>query len=74
MENHVYKNILEIIADYKKAKTENLIVNLQGDNHKNVTWSFRYVTPSNDAVTTAEGIAIVAVAVDGEEAVKVIVK
>ncbi|WP_287622538.1 DUF6383 domain-containing protein [Parabacteroides sp.] len=47
-------NVEEIIAAYKKAKTENLIVNLQGDNHKNVTWSFRYVTPSNDAVTTAE--------------------
>lgn len=47
-------SVEEIIAAYKKAKTENLIVNLKGDNHKNVTWSFRYVTPSNDAVTTAE--------------------
>jgi len=31
---------------------------LTGDNHKNVTWSFRYVTPSNDAVkATEEGVA-----------------
>ena len=51
-------DVEEIIAAYKKAKTENLIVNLQGDNHKNVTWSFRYVTPSNDAVkATEEGTA-----------------
>ncbi|MDD2952245.1 MAG: DUF6383 domain-containing protein [Parabacteroides sp.] len=47
-----------IIADYKKAGLENFIVNLQGDNHKNVTWSFRYVTPSKEAgVVTEEGTA-----------------
>ncbi|WP_455635555.1 DUF6383 domain-containing protein [Parabacteroides sp.] len=47
-------DVEEIIAAYKEAKTENLIVDLTGDNHKNVTWSFRYVTPSNDAVKAAE--------------------
>ena len=51
-------DVEEIIAAYKEAKTENLIVDLIGDNHKNVTWSFRYVTPSNDAVkATEEGTA-----------------
>ena len=51
-------DVKEIIAAYKKAKKENLIVDLVGDNHKNVTWSFRYVTPSNDAVkATEEGAA-----------------
>ena len=34
-----------IIANYKKAGLERFIVNLAGDNHKNVTWSFRYVNP-----------------------------
>ena len=27
-----------IINAYKKSKSENFIVNLQGDNHQNVTW------------------------------------
>ncbi|MDD2953604.1 MAG: DUF6383 domain-containing protein [Parabacteroides sp.] len=51
-------NVETIIADYKKAGLENFIVNLQGDNHKNVTWSFRYVTPSKEAgVVEKEGEA-----------------
>ena len=51
-------SVEEIVADYKKADKESLIVDLTGDNHKNVTWSFRYVTPSNDAVkATEEGVA-----------------
>ena len=46
-----------IIANYKKAGLENFIVNLQGDNHKNVTWSFRYVNPDKAGVVTEEGEA-----------------
>ena len=44
-----------IIANYKKAKLENFIVDLVGDNHKNVTWSFRYINPDNVANVTEEG-------------------
>ena len=51
-------NVEDIIAAYKKDKKENLIVNLAGDNHKNVTWSFRYVTPSTDAVKATEEGAV----------------
>ncbi len=43
-----------IIANYKKAGLERFIVNLAGDNHKNVTWSFRYVNPDK-AGNVAEG-------------------
>ena len=46
-----------IIANYKKAGLENFIVNLQGDNHKNVTWSFRYVNPDKAGAVTEEGEA-----------------
>ena len=44
-----------IINAYKKSKSENFIVNLQGDNHKNVTWSFRYVNPDKAGAVTEEG-------------------
>ena len=48
-------DVADIIDAYTKAKINTkYIVNLQGDNHKNVTWSFRYVTPSNVAGVTAE--------------------
>ncbi|MDB9152357.1 DUF6383 domain-containing protein [Parabacteroides distasonis] len=46
-----------IIANYKKADLENFIVNLQGDNHKNVTWSFRYVNPDKAGAVAEEGEA-----------------
>ena len=45
----------EIIANYKKAKIEHFIVNLTGDKHKNVTWSFRYVNPDKAGNVTEEG-------------------
>ena len=45
-----------ILANYRANNTMNFVVNLQGDQHKNVTWSFRYVTPSAEApVATEEG-------------------
>ena len=44
-----------IINAYKKSKSENFIVNLQGDNHKNVTLSFRYVNPDKAGAVTEEG-------------------
>ncbi|WP_297906636.1 DUF6383 domain-containing protein [uncultured Parabacteroides sp.] len=44
-----------IIANYKKAKIEHFIVNLTGDQHKNVTWSFRYVNPDKAGNVAEEG-------------------
>ena len=44
-----------IIANYKKAKLENFIVDLVGDKHKNVTWSFRYINPDKAGAVTEEG-------------------
>ena len=44
-----------IIANYKKAGLERFIVNLAGDNHKNVTWSFRYVNPDKAGNVAEEG-------------------
>ena len=44
-----------IIANYKKAKLENFIVDLVGDKHKNVTWSFRYINPDKAGTVTEEG-------------------
>ena len=44
-----------IIANYKKAKQENFIVDLVGDKHKNVTWSFRYINPDKAGAVTEEG-------------------
>lgn len=44
-----------IIANYKKAKLEHFIVNLKGDKHKNVTWSFRYINPDKALLATEEG-------------------
>ncbi|MDD2953594.1 MAG: DUF6383 domain-containing protein [Parabacteroides sp.] len=46
-----------IIANYKKAGLEKFIVNLKGDQHKNVTWSFRYINPDNAGFVTKEGEA-----------------
>ena len=43
-----------IIANYKKAKLENFIVDLVGDKHKNVTWSFRYINPDKAGAVTEE--------------------
>ena len=46
----------EIVKAYKAAKINTqYIVNLQGDQHKNVTWSFRYVNPENAGKVTEEG-------------------
>ena len=44
-----------IIANYKKAKLENFIVDLVGDKHKKVTWSFRYINPDKAGAVTEEG-------------------
>ena len=44
-----------IIANYKKAGLERFIVTLAGDNHKNVTWSFRYVNPDKAGNVAEEG-------------------
>ena len=44
-----------IIANYKKAKLENFIVDLVSDKHKNVTWSFRYINPDKAGAVTEEG-------------------
>ena len=44
-----------IIANYKKAKLENFIVDLVGDKHKNVTWSFRYINPDKAGAVIEEG-------------------
>ncbi len=44
-----------IIANYKKAKLENFIVDLVGDKHKNVTWSFRHINPDKAGAVTEEG-------------------
>ena len=44
-----------IIANYKKAKLENFIVDLVGDKHKNVTWSYRYINPDKAGAVTEEG-------------------
>ena len=45
-------------SQYEAAKIDGAyIVNLQGDQHKNVTWSFRYVDPDKAASVTEEGEA-----------------
>ena len=49
-------NVETIIKAYEKAKiNETYIVNLRGDNHKNVTWSFRYVNPDKAAQAYEDG-------------------
>ena len=45
----------EIFANYKATKCERFIVDLTGDNHKNVTWSFRYVNPDKAALAYLDG-------------------
>ncbi len=48
----------EIIKKYKALKiNDEFIVNLQGDRHKNVTWSFRYVNPDKAGSVDGEGVA-----------------
>ena len=45
----------DIVKAYTAAKIKGKnIVNLQGDQHKNVTWSFRYVDPDKAANVTEE--------------------
>ena len=46
-----------IFKNYRDNKLTNFIVDLVGDKHKNVTWSFRYVNPDNAADVEAEGEA-----------------
>ena len=46
-----------IFASYRANKQENFIVDLTGDNHKNVTWSFRYVNPDQAGNVAEEGVA-----------------
>ncbi len=46
-----------IFASYRANKQENFIVDLTGDNHKNVTWSFRYVNPDQAGNVAEEGEA-----------------
>ena len=49
-------NVEDIIANYTKAKINTkYIVNLKGDKHKNVTWSFRYINPDKASAVTEEG-------------------
>ena len=43
-----------MIATYKK-EYPSFINYLNGDNHKNVTWSFRYVNPEAAAVAYEDG-------------------
>ena len=47
-----------IFKYYKANGLTNRVIDLKGDAHKNVTWSFRYVTPSVEARTTAEEGAV----------------
>ena len=54
-ENVEPAKLATIIANYKKAKLENFIVDLVGDKHKNVTWSFRYINPDKAGAVTEEG-------------------
>ena len=45
-----------IVKKYTDLKiNDKFIVNLQGDNHKNVTWSFRYVNPEKAAQAYEDG-------------------
>ena len=46
-----------IFAKYRANKQTNFIVDLTGDNHKNVTWSFRYVNPDLAGNVAEEGEA-----------------
>ena len=46
-----------IFKNYRDNKLTNFIVDLVGDKHKNVTWSFRHVNPDNAADVEAEGEA-----------------
>jgi len=51
-------NPAALIAKYKASKNPAVkmnIIPLTGDNHKNVTWSFRYTNPGKGAKVTAEG-------------------
>ena len=43
-----------IFKNYRDNKLTNFIVDLVGDKHKNVTWSFRYVNPDNAADVEAD--------------------
>ncbi|WP_455624629.1 DUF6383 domain-containing protein [Parabacteroides sp.] len=45
----------KIFANYKATGCERFIVNLKDDNHKNVTWSFRYVNPLKAAQAYVDG-------------------
>ena len=44
-----------IFKNYRANKLTHFIVDLTGDNHKNVTWSFRYVNPETAANVAEEG-------------------
>ena len=46
-----------IFKNYRENKLTHFIVDLTGDKHKNVTWSFRYVNPETAADVTEEGEA-----------------
>ena len=46
-----------IFKNYRDNKLTNFIVDLTGDNHKNVTWSFRYVNPDKAGSVEKEGEA-----------------
>ncbi|WP_165154391.1 DUF6383 domain-containing protein [Parabacteroides sp. ZJ-118] len=46
-----------IFSNYRDNKLTHFIVDLTGDNHKNVTWSFRYVNPDKAGAVTEEGEA-----------------
>ena len=46
----------KIFKFYKDNKLTHNIINLQGDGHKNVTWSFRYVSPDKAMTAYADGV------------------
>lgn len=46
----------KIFKFYKDNKLTNNIINLKGDGHKNVTWSFRYVSPDKAMAAYADGV------------------
>ena len=49
-------NVADIVKAYEKAGINKKYINdLSGNNHKNYTWSFRYINPEIAAAVTEEG-------------------
>ena len=50
-------DVEKVMEAYKAAKIDGTYIkNLKGDNHKNYTWSFRYINPDGAATVTEEGV------------------